>query len=148
MFCKECGEKIESGGVCPKCGAPTGEGAGKQGQSGAQTFSENTAGILCYLLGWITGIVFLIIDKRPFVRFHAVQSILTFGALSALTVVLSRISLIFTFAIWSFFGVVNTLIGIGSIVLAVFLMLQAHQGKRYGLPFVGPIAEKQAEKQS
>jgi len=36
---------------------------------------ENVAGLLCYIAGWLSGLIFLLIDKRPFVRFHAVQSI-------------------------------------------------------------------------
>ena len=47
--------------------------------SNSQTgLSENVAGLLCYILGWITGLIFLLIDKRPFVRFHAAQSIVVF----------------------------------------------------------------------
>jgi len=44
---------------------------------------ENIAGLLCYVLGWVTGIIFLFIEKEnKFVRFHAVQSIVVFGVLS------------------------------------------------------------------
>ena len=42
---------------------------------------EKVAGLLCYVLGWITGMIFYFIDKRPFVRFHAAQSIVVFGGL-------------------------------------------------------------------
>ena len=46
--------------------------------------SENVAGLLCYALGWITGLIFYFVDKRPFVRFHAAQSIVVFGGLHIL----------------------------------------------------------------
>jgi hypothetical protein len=43
----------------------------------------NTAGLLCYLGGWISGIIFLVIEQEnKFVRFHALQSIVTFGVLT------------------------------------------------------------------
>ena len=50
--------------------------------------SENVAGLLCYVLGWVTGIIFFLIDKRPFVRFHAAQSIVVFGGLHIISIVL------------------------------------------------------------
>jgi len=48
--------------------------------------SENVAATLSYALGWVTGLVFYFIDKRPFVRFHAAQSIVVFGALHILII--------------------------------------------------------------
>jgi uncharacterized membrane protein len=50
--------------------------------------AENVAGALCYVLGWITGLIFFFVDKRPFVRFHAAQSIVVFGALHILLIVM------------------------------------------------------------
>ena len=49
---------------------------------------ENIAALLSYVLGWITGLVFLLTDKRPYVRFHAAQSIVVFLGLHILRVVL------------------------------------------------------------
>ena len=58
----------------------------------------NIAGLLCYLGGWITGIVFLVIEqKNQFVRFHAVQSIVTFGALTVASALLSWIPFVGVF---------------------------------------------------
>ena len=42
--------------------------------------AEKIAGLLCYVLGWLTGLIFFFIDKRPFVRFHAAQSIVVLAA--------------------------------------------------------------------
>jgi len=53
--------------------------------------SENVAGLLCYVLGWVTGLIFYFIDKRPFVRFHAAQSIVVFGGLTIIRIVLSML---------------------------------------------------------
>ena len=95
MFCPKCGtENPEGTRFCPRCGTELGVAA-KPSESGATPEAESstgmsasTAGLLCYLFTWITGIVFLIIEKRStFVRFHAWQSILTFGALAAASLI-------------------------------------------------------------
>ena len=64
-------------GWAPAPGVPVASASGMQ---------ENLAGCLCYALGWLTGIIFLLIDRRPFVRFHAAQSIVVFGALTIIAV--------------------------------------------------------------
>ena len=46
---------------------------------------ENVAGLLCYVLGWVTGLIFILIEKEnKFVRFHAMQSIVTFGSITVI----------------------------------------------------------------
>ena len=41
---------------------------------------DNIAGLLCYVAGWVSGLIFLLIEtENKFVRFHAVQSIIVFG---------------------------------------------------------------------
>src|SRR5271167_2678362 len=92
-FCGKCGSAVTDGvPFCPQCGAAVGAAAPAPvaitpaGTSGLQ---ENVAGLLCYVLGWLTGLIFLLIDKRPFVRFHAAQSIVVFGALFLIRVVIS-----------------------------------------------------------
>ena len=52
---------------------------------------ENVAGLLCYSLGWVTGLIFYLVDKRPFVRFHAAQSMVVFGGLHIIYYILIRI---------------------------------------------------------
>ncbi|MGD0369191.1 MAG: zinc-ribbon domain-containing protein, partial [Acidobacteriaceae bacterium] len=79
-FCAKCGSSVADGvDFCPKCGASVAGTAPVAGGSGAAPaasgLSENVAAMLSYVLGWLTGIIFLVIDKRPFVRFHAAQSI-------------------------------------------------------------------------
>ena len=57
--------------------------------------SENVAGLLCYVLGWISGLVFVLIEQEnKFVRFHAVQSIVTFGGITVISIALSILGLI------------------------------------------------------
>jgi len=60
-------------------------------QSAQPGMAENVAGLLCYVLGWVTGIIFFLIDKRPYVRFHAAQSIIVFGGLHVLNIVVGII---------------------------------------------------------
>ena len=99
---------------------------------------ENIAGLLCYVLGWITGIVFLVLEKEnKFVRFHAFQSLLTFLPLGVLAWILRWIP----FAGWVIAGLVWILI----LILWLVLMFKAYKGERYKLPIVGDIAEKQTE---
>src|ERR1039457_7086423 len=87
--CSKCGGEVGAGlAFCPKCGqTQTGEQVTTTSQSAQSGMSENVAGLLCYVLGWLTGIIFYLIDKRPFVRFHAAQSIVVFGGLHILTIV-------------------------------------------------------------
>src|SRR6202166_3371859 len=89
-FCSKCGSEVAAGaGFCPKCGEAQSGGAAvvQSAQSTQSGMSENVAAFLCYLVGWVTGIIFFLIDKRPFVRFHAAQSIVVFGGLHVLNIV-------------------------------------------------------------
>jgi len=97
----------------------------------------NVAALLSYLLGFITGIVFYIIEKEnKFVRFHAMQSIITFGALFVLQMVVAFIPIIG----WTLMPIVS----IASLILWILLMIKAYQGETFKLPIAGDIAEKQA----
>jgi len=92
---------------------------------------ENVAGLLCYVLGWVSGIVFLLIEpENKFVRFHAIQSIIVFGILSVAGIILSLIP---------FIGWIVTAVGF---ILWVVLMVKAYQGTRYKIPWAGNLAEK------
>ena len=94
----------------------------------------NVAGLLCYLGGWITGIIFLVIEqKNRFVRFHAVQSIIVFGVLTIASAILSWIPFV-----GGFFG---AFIGILIFISWVVLMVKAYHGEIYKIPGAGDIAE-------
>lgn len=92
---------------------------------------KNTAAALAYVLGWLTGIVFLMIEKDSFVRFHAMQSIITFGILTILALlpvvgwILSPLVMIVGFVLW------------------LVLIYKAYQGEKFKLPVIGDFAEKQ-----
>lgn len=91
---------------------------------------ENVAGFFCYLLGFVTGIVFLVVEKKSsFVKFHAKQSTITFLGLFVIILVMGWIP------------VLGTLVWIFTLILWLILMIEALQGKRYSLPIVGKMAE-------
>jgi len=147
-FCKACGQEIGTAAFCPKCGASQSAAAAPAPAPGAPAASpteglqENVAGLLCYVLGWLTGIVFLLIDKRPFVKFHAAQSIVVFGGLTIL-----RIALLFIhgfmggFATWGLLGLIGLLLGLVTFVLWILLMVKAYQHELYRLPIAADIAD-------
>jgi uncharacterized membrane protein len=98
---------------------------------------EKVAGVLCYVLGWITGIIFLIIEpKNKFVRFHAFQSILVFGALTVIGLIFSPIPILGAIIGW-----IASVLGF---ILWILLMVMASQEKKYKLPWTGNLAEKWA----
>jgi uncharacterized membrane protein len=104
----------------------------------------NIAGLLCYAVGWVTGLVFFLIEKEnKFVRFHALQSIIVFGALSVLQIVVGMFMGAFLGVLVPFF---NGFVGLVSLVLWIVLMIKAYQGEKFKLPIAGDIAEKNVEK--
>jgi uncharacterized membrane protein len=134
--------------ACPKCGTAHSSGAGNPSQSAGQDtgMAENVAGLLCYALGWITGIIFLLIDKRPFVKFHAAQSIVVFGALTVLRIGLGIIigfGGLIGFGLWA---MLSMLIGLLGLVLWVLLMVKAYQHELFKVPVAAGIAENIAGK--
>ena len=96
----------------------------------------NVAGLLCYVLGWVSGLVFILIEKEnKFVRFHAMQSIIVFGVLSVASIVFRWIPFLNL--------VIVPLIGLLGLILWIILMVKAYQGEKYKLPWSGNLAEKQ-----
>jgi uncharacterized membrane protein len=92
---------------------------------------ENVAGFFCYLLGFITGIVFLAVEKESrFVKFHAKQSTITFLSLFVISLIVGWIP------------VLGILIFIFSLMLWLILMVKALRGEKYALPIVGKMAEE------
>lgn len=98
--------------------------------------TQNVAGLLTYLLGWITGVVFLLIEKdNKFVRFHAMQSVVAFVPITIASVVFGFIPVVG--------GILNLLLSLISLVLWLVLMYQAFQGNYFKLPKAGDYAETQ-----
>ena len=153
--CTKCGTMVaESSAFCPNCGAPS--GVAHQSAGAQSGLSENVAGLLCYVLGWLTGLIFFLIDKRPYVRFHAAQSLVVFGGLHIVRIVLGIVFGVgWWMGGWSFGtgfglamigGLLISLIGLVMLVLWILLMIKAYQGERFKVPVAGDFAENLAGK--
>src|SRR6185437_6858921 len=155
--CTKCGAAVlDNSSFCAACGAPQGVAVAAPGApavvSGSQSqMSENVAGLLCYVLGWITGLIFYFVDKRPFVRFHAAQSIVVFGGLHIINIVLA---IVFGagFMMMGGFGAIGlgwalySLIGLVALILWILLMVKAYQGEKFEVPVAAGIAKSIAGK--
>lgn len=100
-------------------------------------FDENVAAALCYSLGWVTGLLFYVTEAdNKFVRFHAVQAMIVFGAACIVFLLCLSIPLLgWILSIFVFYG---------SAALWLLLMFKAYQGERFKLPIAGPIAEERS----
>ncbi|HEX5387746.1 MAG TPA: DUF4870 domain-containing protein [Gemmatimonadales bacterium] len=106
--------------------------------------APNVAGALSYLVAPFTGILFYVIEKQnPFVRFHAMQSIVFGVAWIVLWVALSVISGVVPVVGWIAGFLASIVIGIGGFIVWLLLMWQAFQGKEWELPVIGQFARKQ-----
>src|SRR3972149_9816330 len=98
---------------------------------------KNTAGALSYVLGPITGVIFYVLEKDPFVRFHAMQSIVVFVILFVLQWVFGLTIILLPLV---------PLIGIVSFILWLLLIYKAWQGQEWAVPFFGKLARNLAKK--
>jgi uncharacterized membrane protein len=104
--------------------------------------------LLCYLAWWVSGVVFLVIERA--VRFHAAQSVVLFGGLTALIVVLSVISVAALFvspiifqAAWMF----SYLVWFGAVLLWMLVLLKTFRGETWRVPFAGDLAARIASRE-
>ena len=110
--------------------------------------SNNVAGLLCYVFGWVTGLIFLLIEpykNDKFVRFHAFQSIFFNVGLIAVYIVLIILGIIL--------GVIHLgllmlplwlVVWVGIVGTWIFLMVKAYNNQIFKLPIIGELAAKQA----
>ena len=105
--------------------------------------SPNVEAGLSYLFGWITGLIFFLVEKQNrFVRFHAMQSILFFGGLTVISIILGFIG---GFAgIGLLTGLLTWLVDVVGFVGWIILLINGFQGKYFKLPIIGDYAEKYA----
>ena len=161
-FCPKCGSSVE-GKFCASCGTPMGAAAAAAGppppgyappgypppgyppppvatSSGLQ---ENVAAALCYALGFITGILFLVLEpynKNRNIRFHAFQSIF----LSVGYAIVHYIIFFVGMASWGALFLLSPLISLAFFILWLFMMYKAYNNERILLPVIGDLAQKQA----
>src|SRR5215472_9445168 len=110
--------------------------------------SNNLIAALCYFAGWITGLIFLLIEpykNDKTIRFHAFQSI--FFAVGLIGVYI--VFLILSFILGAIhLGLVvfplYLILGLGIFVTWILLMVKAYQGQIFKLPLIGDLAAKQA----
>ncbi len=144
-FCSNCGAEMPaSGRFCAKCGRESGaalpvDPGYTPGAATVGGLTSNVAGLLCYVAGLITGVIFLILEPYnhdPFVRFHAFQSIFYSLVILVLSVILGWIP----FIGWGLY----MLLWPAAFVVWVVLIIQAAQNKKWKLPIIGDLAEKQS----
>lgn len=117
---------------------------------------ENVEAALAYLVGFISGLFFLITEKEnQFVRFHAAQSTIIFGFVLILMIFINVISRLLTSLIMAigatyflfqlfigFFSLISTLIYLGAFVLWIYLMYMSYQGRKLEIPYASKYAKK------
>jgi uncharacterized membrane protein len=156
-FCPSCGTAVQ-GKFCPACGTVVGDAPGSAaGASGpaagapAAGMQDNVAGGLCYVLGLITGIIFLVLEpynRNRAIRFHAFQSIFLNVSMIGLYIALMILGMVFGAVIpllgALLVGIVSLVVNLGFLVLWIVLMIKTFGGSKLVLPIIGPLAEKQA----
>ena len=164
-FCPNCGAAVE-GRFCAKCGTAIAPAASAEASSGvgagpatgaapapnyapatAAGMTDNVAGALCYVLGLITGIVFLVLapyNQNKFVRFHAFQAIFFHVAFIGIWIAETIVAMMMPWSLSVVMSMIGLLISLGGLALWVWLMVKAYQGERFKLPVIGDLAEKQA----
>ena len=112
----------------------------------------NVEAALCYVGFWISGIVFLLLEKKDKkLRFHAMQSLVVFGGASLLWLIVYRLILPMLFLggafifspLWGFISLIMTLVGLGLFILWLVLIVKTYQGEEFVVPVLGEFAKKQ-----
>jgi len=113
--------------------------------------ASNLAALLCCIPGFVTGIIFLVVEpykNDKFVRFYAFQSIFLSAVWFAFHIVWSFL-VMGTFLVpfsglWSLLALLSRLISLAFLACVLLLMYKAYNNEQYRLPFLGDLAAKQA----
>ena len=119
---------------------------------------ENIAALLSYVFGWVSGLIFFLIEKDSrLVRFHAMQSLLFNVFIAIVAIALWVVSFVLLLIVGQISGVLSTLIGliatliwlvfgIGILILWIMCLVKAYGRQYFKLPIVGNFAEKFSQK--
>lgn len=108
---------------------------------------ENLAGALAYVFGWLTGVIFLVLEpENKFVKFHSIQSILLSVAIFIVAVPVSMFSWFLPSILGLIFSCLMFFVWLAVFIGWLFLMYKAYKGEMFKLPVIGDLAEKQAMK--
>lgn len=171
-FCAKCGSPVAAAAPGAGASAPPPPGPGYPPPSGyaqqpggyppqpgmapvgAAPMADNVASTLCYVLGFVTGIIFLLIapyNQNRTVRFHAFQSLFLSIGIIAIEIVFRAIvgGILFSSigmfgTMWMLWGFIWMIFGLACFVLWIYMLIQTYQGRTIVLPVVGPMAQKQA----
>ena len=141
MDCSSCGYSNEGDArFCVSCGEFLAKDEGSE--STVIGLSQNVASLLSYVLVFVTGLVFFLLGKNnDYVRFHAMQSIVAFGAVAVIVIALRILALIPYIGI--IFAILMWAVGAAGFICWLLLMVKAYQGKRFLLPQFGELAERE-----
>ena len=115
---------------------------------------ENIAALLTYIFGWVSGLIFFLIEKdSKLVRFHAMQSILFNVGVGVLVFLLWIVTFVLVLVLAQVSDVLGTVVGllatllwlvliVGLLIIFILCLVRAYQGKFFKLPVVGNLAEK------
>jgi uncharacterized membrane protein len=115
---------------------------------------ENIAALLSYIFGWVSGLIFFLIEKDSrLVRFHAMQSILFNVLIAVVGFVLWIVTFILVLVgtqLPGFLGTILSLLvtliwivfSIGLLIAWIMCLIKAFQGQYFKLPIIGNFAEK------
>lgn len=124
------------------------ESAQAQSQETQSGLDENVAAALAYVLGFLSGIVMLVIEsENDRIRFHAAQSIVVFGGIFVLSLAVSVIQTILAFggaigsAVGSVLSLLSLLISIGAFGIWVYLLVRTYQGEDVRIPIAADVAD-------
>ena len=145
-FCSACGTQIPDGStICPACSSRATATSAGTSQSSTGGLTDNVAGMLAYVTP-IPAIIFLVTapyNRSRFIRFHSFQSIFFCVAMIALGIALSILTVIPFMVLIT--APLHLVLGVGSFILWIILLLKANQGQMFKLPVIGDMAEKQAD---
>ena len=115
---------------------------------------ENIAALLSYVFGWVSGLIFFLMEKDSrLVRFHAMQSILLGAAAIVIFVVFWIVAVVSSLVVgyisgilggivWLIMVLVGAALGLAIFVAAIISLIKAYQGQFFKLPVIGNYAEK------